>query len=166
MIAEQTNLYSVQNKGSSIETNAKEMEQFLGIHILMGGIELPDYDMYCVAETRYPKVPDIMSNNCYKLLRRYIHVVDNAKKDEEANRNDKIFKIRPVIEAVRDNFQKIEPEPIHSIDKQIMPAKTKPSRIRQYNPQKPKKSGFKMFVRAGHSGIMYDFFFCIQAKII
>ena len=97
----------------------------------MGVIEVPDYDMYCVAETRYPKVPDIMTNNCYKLLR---------------------------------NCQKIEPEPIHSIDKQIMPAKTKPSRIRQYNPQKPKKSGFKMFVRAGHSGIMYDFFFVYRRR--
>ena len=37
-IAEQTNLYSVQNKESSIETNAKEIEQFLGMHILMGVI--------------------------------------------------------------------------------------------------------------------------------
>ena len=42
-------------------------------------------------ETRYAKVSDIMSNNRYKLLRRYIHVVDNTKKDEEANKNDKIF---------------------------------------------------------------------------
>ena len=67
-------------------------------------------------ETRYAKVSDIMSNNRYKLLRRYIHVVDNTKKDEEANENDKIFKIRPVIEAGRDNCLKIKPEPIHSID--------------------------------------------------
>ena len=158
MIAEQTNLYSVQNKGSSIETNPKEIEQFLGMHILMGVIKLPDYDMYWAVETRYPKTVDIMSNNRYKLLRRYIHVADNTKKDEEANKNDKIFKIRPVIEAVRDNCQKIEPEPIHSTDEQIIPAKTKHSGIRQYNPQKPKKWGFKIFVRAGQSGIMYDFF--------
>ncbi|KAH6948480.1 hypothetical protein HPB50_024819 [Hyalomma asiaticum] len=32
--AEQTNLYSVQNTGSSVNTNAKEMEQFVGIHVI------------------------------------------------------------------------------------------------------------------------------------
>ena len=100
-----------------------------------------------------------MSNNCYKLLRRYIHVVDSTKKGEEANKNDKILKIRPVIKAVRDNCQKIEPEPIHSIDEQIIPAKTKHSGIRQYNPQTPKKWGFKVFVCVGQRGIKYDFFF-------
>ena len=52
----------------------------------------------------------------------------------------------------------IEPEPVHSIDEQIIPAKTKGSEIRQYNPKKSKKWGFKMFVLAGQSGMMYDFF--------
>ena len=96
----------------------------------MGVIKLPDYDMYWAVDTRYPKIADIMPNNCYKLLRRYIHVIDNTKKDEEANKNDKICKIRSVIEAVRDNCQKIELEPIHSIDEQIIPAKTKHIGIR------------------------------------
>ena len=52
----------------------------------------------------------------------------------------------------------IEPERVHSIDEQIIPKKTKRSRLRQYNPKKPKKWGFKMFVRAGRSGMMCDFF--------
>ena len=117
-------------KESSIETNAKEIEHFLAMHILMGVIKLPDYDMYWAVDTRYPKIADIMPNNRYKLLRRYIHVIDNTKKDEEANKNDKICKIRSVIEAVRDNCQKIELEPIHSIDEQIIPAKTKHIGIR------------------------------------
>ena len=41
------------------------------------------------------------------------------------------------------------------IDEQIIPAKTKYSGIRQYNPKKRKKWGFKNLVRAGASGIMY-----------
>lgn len=47
--------------------------------------------MYQAVETRYAKVSDIISKNRYKLLRRYIHVVDNTKKGEEANKNDKIL---------------------------------------------------------------------------
>ena len=42
------------------------------------------------------------------------------------------------------------------MDEQIIPSKTKSSSIRQYNPKKSIKWGFKNLVRAGSSGIMYD----------
>ncbi len=44
------------------------------------------------------------------------------------------------------------------MDEQIIPAITKYSGIRQYNPQKPVKWGFKNLVRAGASGFIYDFY--------
>ena len=59
---------------------------------------------------------------------------------------------------MRNNCIKIEPEQEHSIDEQIIPAKTKYSGICQYKPKKPVKWGLKNFVRAGSSGITYDFF--------
>ena len=40
----------------------------------------------------------------------------------------------------------------------MIPAKTKRSGIRQYMPKKIHKWGFKIFVRAGKSGMIYDFF--------
>ena len=42
---EQTNLCSVQEQGNNISTCAKEIEQFLGMHILMGMMKLPDYNL-------------------------------------------------------------------------------------------------------------------------
>ena len=126
----------------------------------MGIMKLPDYNLYWAAETRYPKIADVMSNKRFKQLRKYVHVVDNTTKDKPGNKNGNLFKIRPVIEAVRENSIAIEAEPVHSIDEQIIPAKTKRSGIRQYNPKKPKKWGFKMFVRASQSGMMHDFFLC------
>ena len=57
----ETNLYS-----------AHEIEYFLGMHILMGIMKLPVYDMYWAAETRYPKIADVTSNKCCKQLRKYI----------------------------------------------------------------------------------------------
>ena len=110
------------------------------------------------AETSYPKIADFMSNKRFKQLQKYVHVVDNTTKYKPGHKNDRLFKIRPVIEAVRENSMAIEAEPVHSIDEQIIPAKTKRSGIRQYNPKKPKKWGFKMFVRAGQSGMMYYVF--------
>ena len=57
---------------------------------------------------------------------------------------------------MRANCNKIKSEANHSIDEQIIPAKTKKSGgVRQYNPKKPHKWGFKNLVRAG---IIYDFF--------
>ena len=65
---EQTNLYSVQEQGKNISTCAKEIEQFLGVHILMGIMKLPDYNLYWEAETRYPKIADVMSNKQFEQL--------------------------------------------------------------------------------------------------
>ena len=127
------------------------------MHILIGILKLPDYNLYWTAETRYPKIAYVMSNKRFKQLRKYVHVADNTTKDKPGNKNN-LFEIRPVIEAVGENSMVIEPEPFHSIDEQIIPAKTKRSRICQYNPKKPKKWGFKMFVRLGQSRTMYDFF--------
>jgi hypothetical protein len=72
--------------------------------------------------------------------------------------SSKLAKIQPVIDIFHEQCVKIKPEESHSVDEQIIPAKTKYSEIRQYNPQKPVKWGFKNLVRAGASGFMYDFY--------
>ncbi|CAK1600268.1 unnamed protein product [Parnassius mnemosyne] len=57
------------------------------------------------------------------------------------------------------NSLKIEKELTFSIDEMIVPYKgTRAGSRKQYVQNKPKKWGFKMFVRAGVSGIVYDFF--------
>ena len=66
--------------------------------------------------------------------------------------------MQPVLDQVSENCRTIKPEVEHSIDEQILPAKTKTSGIQQYNPRMPVKWGFKNFVRSGTFGIMYDFF--------
>ena len=72
-LVEQTNLYSVQEQGKNISTCAKEIEQFLGMHILTGIMKLPDYNLYWAAETRYPKIADVVSNKRFKQLRKYVN---------------------------------------------------------------------------------------------
>ena len=99
------------------------MEQFLGMHIVMGIIELPSYAMYWSQKLRYPPVADQMPLKRYEKLQRYLHFVDNATYDEE--RSGKLFKIQPIIEGVRQQCLTISPEETHSVDEQIIPAKTK-----------------------------------------
>ena len=164
LLAEQTNLYSVQQSSKSIKTDKNEIEQLIGIQMQMSIVQMPRYEMYWANDTKIPQVCEIMTKNRYKALRQYLHVSDNSKKDLEGNKYNKLYKIEPVLEHVRENCLKIEPEQDHSIDEQIIPAKTKYSGIRQYNPKKPVKWGFKNFVRSGASGVMYDFFIYTGAE--
>ena len=93
------------------------------------------------SETRYPKIAELISNNRYKTLCRYIHVVDKTQKEKEENKNDKIFKIYPVLDMVQKNCRKIEPEPMHPIDEQIVPAETKYSGSKNFKKEQKKLYG-------------------------
>ena len=61
----------------------------------------------------------------FKKLRQYLHFVDNSLGNTE---NDKLFKVKPILDAIRAEWEKIEPEEYFSIDGQIVPSKTKRSK--------------------------------------
>lgn len=56
LLAEQTNLYSVQKLGTSIGTTSNEIKQLLGMQMFMSIVKLPSYAMFWAAETRYPPI--------------------------------------------------------------------------------------------------------------
>ncbi|XP_039275920.1 piggyBac transposable element-derived protein 3-like [Nilaparvata lugens] len=153
----QTNLYSVQKSGASINTNRAEIEQFLGINLLSSIVRMPSYRMYWANETRYSPIADKISRNRYDKLRTYFHVNDNTHMLplNDAN-HDKLFKIRPFVNAVRENMKKVEPEEKCSVDEMIIPFKGR-SKMKQYIKNKPHKWGIKVFAIASQSGIVHDF---------
>ena len=163
-LVEQTNLYSVQKGGKSVDTSMSQMEVFLAMQMKMGIVKMPSYTHYWSTGTRYEPIASAMSLKRYEKIRHSLHANDNSEKDNPENKNNRLYKVQPVLETVRKNCLKVEQETDHSIDKQIIPAKTKYSGIRQYNPRKPVKWGFKNYVRAGKSGFMYDFFLYTGAK--
>ena len=124
----QTNLYSVQKSGKSINCSTSEVKMFIGINIMMGIIKLPFYYDYWNTILHFAMIANVMSRNRFSMLRQYLHFVDN---NTDHNSNDKLFKIRPIIEAVRNETIKVEPEEFQSVDEQITPSKTKYSGIRQ-----------------------------------
>ena len=91
-------------------------------------------------------------------LRQYLQISDNSKINDAENKKSKLYNIQPVIDHLEGNCRSIKPEIENSTDELIIPARTKHSGIRQYNPKKPVKWDFKIFVRSGSLGIMYDFF--------
>ena len=137
-LVDQTNLYSVEKTGESIKTTKEEMERFIGVQMLMSIVKLPRYEMYWSLETHVEQVTSLFSLKRYKKLREFLNIVDNAEKEKEGNKDDTLFKVKPLLDAVRADCLKTEPELIHSIDEQIIPAKTKQSGgVHQYNPKNP-----------------------------
>ena len=138
----------MQKNCAAVSTSKGEIEQFIGMQMLMSVVQLPKYEMYWANETRYAPIADVMGRNRYKTLRRYLHVNGNSLLEDETNKKNKLFKIQPVIDHVKFNRREIQSEKDQLVDEQIIPAKTAYSGIRQYNPKKPKKWGFKTFQEA------------------
>ena len=118
-------MYSVQKDGKSIATTEDEIKQLIGIQMFMLLVDLPSYMMYWARETRNPPIADVMPISRYKELTQYLHFSDNSKIDDAENKNNKLYKIQPVIDHVRNNCRAIKPEIKNSIDEQIIPAKIK-----------------------------------------
>ncbi|XP_049939111.1 piggyBac transposable element-derived protein 2-like [Schistocerca serialis cubense] len=69
---------------------------------------------------------------------------------------DKLFKVRPFVDKIKQGFSITKPEEYHSVDELIIPFKGHSS-LKQYVKSKPHKWGIKVFACAGSSGIVYDF---------
>ena len=52
----------------------------------------------------------------HEILRTFLHVNDIDSVDNPGNSKEKLFKMRPLLDLLRNNCIKIEPEKIHSID--------------------------------------------------
>lgn len=97
LVAEQTDLYSVQKSCNSVNTNSNEIEQLIGMNMKMGIVHLPSYTLYWSTQMRYPAIADVMPLKRFEKLRRFLHFVDNTTYDQA--KGDKLFKIRPVVEG-------------------------------------------------------------------
>ncbi|XP_050527792.1 piggyBac transposable element-derived protein 3-like [Daktulosphaira vitifoliae] len=156
-IVEQSNIYASQvrpNKPANI--SIKEMEQFIGICLKMSIVHLPSTRHYW-GELGIPSIYNVMPLNRFEEIKRFLHFNDNLNLPNNTNNNyDKLFKVRPLIDAVRTICTSIPKEEYLAVDEQIIPTKSRSS-LKQYNPKKPHKWGYKVFVLSGLSGFSYDF---------
>ena len=155
MIVDQTNLYSVQQTTLSVNTNVNEIEQLCGVLLYMGTVSMPSYTDFWAQTTNCEKITSIFSLKRFQKLHRYLHFANN---ENASNSEDRLYKIRSVLDAVVKNCRSQKQEPQCPIDEMMVPYKGKRAgNLRQYIQTKPHKWGFKIFVRAGISGITYDF---------
>ena len=112
-LAYYTNLHSTQQTGK--ETTCQEIETFFGIQMTMTIVKMSQYKMYWSKEFKYDPIASTMTLKRYETLRRFLHVSDNNDKNNPENAVDKLFTVRPLLDLLRNNCIKIEPEQHHSI---------------------------------------------------
>ncbi|XP_057308993.1 piggyBac transposable element-derived protein 3-like [Hydractinia symbiolongicarpus] len=152
-IARQTVLYSVQSRPEKpVDITEGDIQKFIACVLYMSIVKLPSTRDYWSSSIGIPQVAKVMTVNRFEEIKRFIHFSDNAT----ADKTDKINKIRPLVNKLNEQLRTIPIEESLAVDEQIVPFKGRHS-IKQYNPKKPHKWGFKVFVLSGVSGFSYNF---------
>ena len=74
----------------------------------MGIVQLPSYRLYWSQSFRYETIAQVMPKNRFQELLNNLHFVNNL----EIEKDDKLAKVRPFINAVREERIKVEPEAV------------------------------------------------------
>ncbi|XP_052245700.1 piggyBac transposable element-derived protein 4-like [Dreissena polymorpha] len=125
-----------------VDTTVDEMKVFMSLVLLMGIVRKPSLEDYWSTHENIetPFFNKTMSKNRFLLILSNFHIVDNDSDDK----SDRLYKIRPFLQMIIDNFQKYAPERDLSFDEGTCPFKGR-VQFRVYNPQKPNKFGMKLF---------------------
>ncbi|XP_050713415.1 piggyBac transposable element-derived protein 3-like [Eriocheir sinensis] len=156
----QSNLYSVQkNPNKPLNVDRNELEQWIGLCIYFSISKLPNVRMHWshhLGDMR-DVTSTVMSRNRWELIKTNFHMVDNSTETQNSRENkDRLFKVRPMVDHLREKFHQIPMEQELCIDEQMVPFKGR-SYLKQYVPSKPHKYGYKFFVLAGKDGMTHDF---------
>lgn len=150
----ETNLKSVQ-KGKPASITENELKVFIGINIIMGYNKLPTIRSYWSVDEdlNVPCISRAMARDRFQAILSNLHLNDNTKMNP--NQRDKLFKVRPLLEHLNRAFFKNRNESEHlSIDESTIRFKGRSS-LKQYNPMKPIKRGYKLWCLADDDGYIY-----------
>lgn len=99
-----------------------------------------------------------MSHNRWEFIKANLHFNNNDHMPHrEDPGRDRLFKIRPLVDNLTKTFNALHlTQQMICIDEQIVPFKGRSS-LKQYNPKKPHKWGYKLFVLCDSTGIVHNF---------
>nr|CAH7720594.1 unnamed protein product [Callosobruchus chinensis] len=125
----------------------------------MSVIQLPSTRCYWNSSMDILCISRAMTCNRFEEIKRFLHFNNNELQVPHGQPGyDKLFKVRPFLNKIRERLLIVPKEEHMAVDEQIIPTKARSS-LKQYNPKKPHKWGYKVFVLSGVSGFSYDFDF-------
>ena len=131
------------------EVETKEMKAFMALHLSMGLVEKPEIEDYWAEFwlTATPGFGLVMPRNRFEMILSFLHFANNENRVERGQPGyDRIFKIRPILTMILPKFEAMYgPEKELSLDEMTIAFKGRHT-LKQYNPKKPDKYGYKAFV--------------------
>ena len=102
-----------------------------------------------------PFISDAMPRDRFLQILSNIHINDNNAMPQ--GNKDKLYKLCPLINSLNDNFIMLHNVSRQvSIDESMILFKGRSS-LKQYNPMKPIKRGYKLWSMVGMDGYLYKF---------
>ncbi|XP_064648759.1 piggyBac transposable element-derived protein 4-like [Lineus longissimus] len=141
-VPDPTNPYKTSNKNWT-PTTGREMQAFIGINILMGIKDYPEYADYWSTDSALgdPYISRVFSKNQYERLCKYLH----CSNPNIVDRNDKLDKVRPLLAVLNENFPRLfTPGENLSVDEAMVKFDGRLA-WKQYMPKKPVKWGIKIW---------------------
>ena len=140
-LAYETNLKSMQ-RGKKNYITKEEILTFLGINMIISYHHLPAVKQYWPTSSDVEVLPikKAMTRETFKFILGNLHVNDNHKMDK--TNPDKLYKIIPLLDHLISKFN-FHAENL-SLDESLIKFK-KRSSLKQYNPMKPIKRGYKIW---------------------
>lgn len=93
-----------------------------------------------------------MSQDRWEDIKHFIHFCDNMA----PNNDDRLFKVRPLIDSLLPKFQALPQDQMLSIAEHMVPFKGR-SRLKPFTPNKKYKWGYKIFVLCDTKGLVHSF---------
>ncbi len=157
LVADQSNRRALQaNLSKPLRATAEEYKKLVGAHVITGVMKLPRLRLYYRPGLKVPAVTQIPRDRFFK-LRNYIHFVDNLSVSSEMKKNNRLWKVQPIIDVVKQKCKSLPLSKNLSIDEQMIPFSGTTS-LKQYVKGKPNPVGLKNFVMASPQGLVFDFF--------
>lgn len=153
-IANFTNIYALQKDTNFKLTHSSEIKSLFGLHIAIGTLKYPKVRLFWEKSLGITLFQDAMTRDRFFQLRTHLHCVNNLEIPVQCD--DKLYKVRPLYNAIRKRCLELDLEENLCIDEQIVPFRGHLA-IKQYIKGKPCPWGVKIFVLCGKSGMAYDF---------
>ena len=153
----QYNLYITQKSSRAKPIDRREFIGFLGINTLMGYNKLPSWTHFWSSQPDLgvPFAATVIPRNRFAEILSNLHVNDNLVMPKD--NNDRLYKLRPLIKSLNNRYVKLyNVSKQVSIDESMILFKGRSS-LKQYNPMKPIKRGYKLWMRADMDGYISKF---------
>ena len=102
-IVDESNKYALQvNITKPVNLTQSELEHFIGILFLMSIVKMPSTYDYWDQHLQHQNISNVMSVRRFETIKRFLHCNDNRSIPIDCT--DKLYKIRPVTDTLREIF--------------------------------------------------------------